>query len=95
MSIDYTEPITETESLVRPERSWEDGQEYSLRPTRLSEYIGQAKAKGNLEIFIQAPSGASGSCPALRPSRPGQDHALADHCQRDEREHPHHLRPRH
>ena len=54
MSIDYTEPITETESLVRPVRSWEDGQEYSLRPTRLSEYIGQAKAKGNLEIFIQA-----------------------------------------
>ena len=54
MSIDYTEPITETESLVRPERSWEDGQEYPLRPTRLSEYIGQAKAKGNLEIFIQA-----------------------------------------
>ena len=54
MSIDYTEPITETESLVRPERSWEDGQEHSLRPTRLSEYIGQAKAKGNLEIFIQA-----------------------------------------
>ena len=54
MSIDYTEPITETESLVRPERSWEDGQEYSLRPTRLSEYIGQAKAKGNLEIYIQA-----------------------------------------
>ena len=54
MSIDYTEPITETESLVRQERSWEDGQEYSLRPTRLSEYIGQAKAKGNLEIFIQA-----------------------------------------
>ncbi len=54
MSIDYTEPITETESLVRRERSWEDGQEYSLRPTRLSEYIGQAKAKGNLEIFIQA-----------------------------------------
>ena len=54
MSIDYTEPIAETESLVRPERSWEDGQEYSLRPTRLSEYIGQAKAKGNLEIFIQA-----------------------------------------
>ena len=54
MSIDYTEPIAENESLVRPERSWEDGQEYSLRPTRLSEYIGQAKAKGNLEIFIQA-----------------------------------------
>ena len=54
MSIDYTEPIAETESLVRPERSWEDGQESSLRPTRLSEYIGQAKAKGNLEIFIQA-----------------------------------------
>ena len=72
MSIDYTEPITETESLVRPERSWEDGQEYSLRPTRLSEYIGQAEGQGqpgDLHPGCQAPSGASGSRPALRPSR--------------------------
>lgn len=28
--------------------------EYSLRPQRLSEYIGQEKAKGNLKIYIQA-----------------------------------------
>ena len=26
--------------------------EYSLRPKRLSEYIGQEKAKGNLKIYI-------------------------------------------
>ncbi len=28
--------------------------EYSLRPQRLNEYIGQEKAKGNLKIYIQA-----------------------------------------
>ena len=56
MSIDYAEPsyIDRSESLVRPERLREDENEYSLRPTRLSEYIGQEKAKSNLEVFIQA-----------------------------------------
>ena len=28
--------------------------EYGLRPHRFEEYIGQAKAKENLEIYIQA-----------------------------------------
>ena len=28
--------------------------EYSLRPQRLAEYIGQEKAKENLNIYIQA-----------------------------------------
>ena len=32
----------------------EDESEYSLRPKTLKEYIGQEKAKGNLEVFIQA-----------------------------------------
>ena len=32
----------------------EDSNEISLRPKRLSEYIGQEKAKNNLEIFINA-----------------------------------------
>ena len=38
-----------TTSLTR-----EDENEYSLRPKTLREYIGQEKAKGNLEVFIQA-----------------------------------------
>ena len=38
-----------TTSLTR-----EDENEYSLRPQRLREYIGQEKAKANLEVFIQA-----------------------------------------
>ena len=56
MSIDYAEASVREEPgmLLRPERSREDESEYSLRPTRLSEYIGQAKVKGNLEVFIQA-----------------------------------------
>lgn len=44
----------EGESLVTPTATKADESEYSLRPQRLSEYIGQQKAKGNLEIFIQA-----------------------------------------
>lgn len=29
-------------------------EDFSLRPKTLTDYIGQEKAKGNLEIFIQA-----------------------------------------
>ena len=56
MSIDYAEPAFHDgpESLVQAERTWEDESEYSLPPNRLSEYIGQEKAKGNLDVFIQA-----------------------------------------
>ena len=56
MSIDYAEPAFHDgpESLVQAERTWEDESEYSLRPNRLSEYIGQEKAKGNLSVYIEA-----------------------------------------
>ena len=56
MSIDYAEPPRPSgpDSLVRAQQTWEDANEYSLRPTRLREYIGQEKAKGNLAVFIQA-----------------------------------------
>ena len=56
MSIDYAEPPRQAgpDSLVRAQQTWEDANEYSLRPTRLREYIGQEKAKGNLAVFIQA-----------------------------------------
>ncbi len=56
MSIDFSDNgdfVTEqplvTSSLLR-----EDEGEYSLRPKRLSEYIGQTKAKDNLSVFIAA-----------------------------------------
>ncbi len=53
MSITFSEDsaseyITSTASLP------EDNSEGSLRPRTLTEYIGQEKAKGNLEIFINA-----------------------------------------
>lgn len=56
MAIDFGQPnyIPEEESLVSPARSREDDAEFSLRPKALNEYIGQQKAKGNLEVFIQA-----------------------------------------
>ena len=55
MSIDFSESGFETEEpLVTTSLTRDDENEGSLRPKTLSEYIGQKKAKGNLEIFIQA-----------------------------------------
>ena len=56
MAIDFSnnEPFVEEEPLVTTSFTREDESEYSLRPKALKEYIGQEKAKGNLEVFIQA-----------------------------------------
>src|ERR1700687_5189453 len=40
--------------LVTPERAEEDSLESSLRPKRLSEFVGQSQARENLSVFIQA-----------------------------------------
>jgi Holliday junction DNA helicase RuvB len=40
--------------LVAPERRDEDAAEASLRPQRLGEFIGQAQARANLGVFIEA-----------------------------------------
>lgn len=55
MSIDFSNnELYEDAPLVTKTLTQEDESEYSLRPKALKEYIGQEKAKGNLEVFIQA-----------------------------------------
>ena len=55
MSIDFSDEGFETEApLVTTSLTRDDENEGSLRPKTLGEYIGQKKAKGNLEVFIQA-----------------------------------------
>ena len=58
MAIDFSNTEFEAEgleeSLVTTSLTREDENEGSLRPRTLREYIGQEKAKGNLEVFIQA-----------------------------------------
>ena len=55
MSIDFSDSGFEQElPLVSTSLLREDDGESSLRPKTLSEYVGQEKAKGNLEVFIQA-----------------------------------------
>ena len=56
MSIDFFDNCGfETEApLVTTALTRDDESEGSLRPQTLHEYIGQEKAKGNLEVFIQA-----------------------------------------
>jgi holliday junction DNA helicase RuvB len=44
----------EVERLVTPARASEDSLEASLRPKRLSEFVGQKQARENLAIFIEA-----------------------------------------
>ena len=53
MSIDFGTDIYE-EPIVAKTFLSDDSQEVSLRPHTLKEYIGQAKAKENLSIFIEA-----------------------------------------
>jgi Holliday junction DNA helicase RuvB len=42
------------ERLIEPEAKVEDCDEFSLRPKKLNEYIGQTKVKENLVVFIEA-----------------------------------------
>jgi Holliday junction DNA helicase RuvB len=44
----------DTNRLLSSERSEEDAAETSLRPQRLSEFIGQEQARSNLSVFIAA-----------------------------------------
>jgi Holliday junction DNA helicase RuvB len=48
---------TQTNRLVTPERAEEDSLEASLRPRRLSEFVGQQQARENLSVFIEAARG--------------------------------------
>ena len=43
-----------TDRIVAPERGEDDTLESSLRPKRLSEFVGQKQARENLSVFIQA-----------------------------------------
>jgi Holliday junction DNA helicase RuvB len=45
---------TPTDRIVAPERGEDDTLESSLRPKRLSEFVGQKQARENLSVFIQA-----------------------------------------
>lgn len=56
MSIDYSNQNFDEgfDSLVTTSLTSGDEAEFSLRPKTLSEYIGQQKAKSNLEVFIRA-----------------------------------------
>ncbi len=56
MSIDFSNQNFEEgyEPLVTTSLTAQDENEFSLRPKTLAEYIGQEKAKGNLEVFIRA-----------------------------------------
>ncbi len=54
MSIDFSDPgIRASEPLISTS-ALPDDRDFSLRPKTLREYIGQEKAKGNLEVFIRA-----------------------------------------
>ena len=51
MNQEYT---VDPSRLVSPDACSADAEEVSLRPKTLDDYVGQEKAKGNLEVFIQA-----------------------------------------
>src|SRR5213083_3644021 len=46
--------MTTPSRIVTPERRTEDGGDTALRPQSLSDFVGQAQARANLQIFIDA-----------------------------------------
>ena len=56
MAIDFSNTDFEEsfDSLVTTRATVEDDNEYSLRPKKLREYIGQEKVKENLSVYIEA-----------------------------------------
>jgi len=46
--------MTEPDPIMRPERQKEDGEGPALRPDRLEAFIGQAEARANLAVFVEA-----------------------------------------
>lgn len=53
MSINFSDNL-HSDNITTAESLPEDKNDFSLRPKSLSEYIGQSKAKSNLEVFINA-----------------------------------------
>src|SRR2546422_5522891 len=51
---EHVAPMITPRRLVTAERREEDVAEAPLRPQRLDEFIGQAQARSNLEVFIAA-----------------------------------------
>ena len=96
MSIDFGNDIYE-EPIVAKTFLQEDAQEGSLRPKTLREYIGQEKAKENLNIFIQAAQKRGEALDhVLLHGPPGLGKTTGRHHRaRDGGQHPHHLRPGH
>jgi hypothetical protein len=50
--------MSETERLISPDKRGEDV-DASLRPQSLDEFTGQAEARANLKVFIEAAKGAA------------------------------------
>src|SRR3982751_3189712 len=46
--------MTTPSRIVAPERRTEDAPDTALRPQLLSEFVGQAQARANLSVFIEA-----------------------------------------
>ena len=53
MSINFSSEYNEPNIISRDSLP-EDNADFSLRPRTLNEYIGQVRAKNNLEVFINA-----------------------------------------
>ena len=54
MAAPKTKIMSDADRLIAPERREEDDLESSLRPKRLSEFVGQQQARENLTVFIAA-----------------------------------------
>ena len=54
MSIEFSGGMADDERIISTRQLSEDDTENSLRPKSMADYIGQTKAKENLQVYIEA-----------------------------------------
>ena len=91
---DFSLDDLESRIVSQDEQAVDDWQ-LSLRPRKLTEYIGQDKAKANLEIFIQAALSRGEALDHVLLSGAWQDDARRHHRQRARRQFSPDVRPGH
>ena len=65
------------ERIITGQEQDADVWQYSLRPRRLAEYIGQNQVKQNMEVFIKA----ARSCAFIWSAWSGENHISKYYCQ--------------
>ena len=80
MSIEFSGGMADDERIISTRQLAEDETENSLRPKSMADYVGQAKVKENLGVYIEAAKQRGEALDHVRPAGLGKNHAGRHYC---------------